>query len=167
MISKKAVVEKSDEREKGLGKKNMDEVNQRGKFRPEIIVLYCEKCLAAGEALPRGERASSDFKVRFEVLPCSSKVQTPDLMKILEQGADGIEVVGCLDENCRSLVGSARTEKRIAFLRSLLAEVSVGEERLGIKLGNGLAASELVALAESRARAVQGLGVNPLKGERP
>jgi coenzyme F420-reducing hydrogenase delta subunit len=131
------------------------------RFDPEIVVLYCARAVsdsALTEASP-----SSGFAMRSTMLPCSCKVEVPHLLRILERGADAVEVVACPDGKCRSLVGSARAARRIAYARRLLDEARIGCERLGISFGGKLSPDELVGLAAARAEAVRPLGPNPMK----
>jgi len=97
------------------------------------------------------------ISVRSAMMPCSSKVQTSHLLKILDQEADGVEVVACPEGACRFLVGSKRTQKRVDYARKLLDEIQVGADRLGISRRTGLSGEELMKLATDRATAVQRL----------
>ena len=96
------------------------------------------------------------------MMPCSSKIEVPYVLKILERGADAVEVVACPADGCQFLVGSLRTEKRIDYVRGLLDEIHVGAERVGISRGPGLSVKDLAALAASRAEAIRSLGPNPM-----
>jgi len=104
-----------------------------------------------GSGTERAERVS----IRPVMLACSSKVQVPELLNILDNGVDGVEVVACPDEVCRFLVGSRRASKRVAYVRGLLDAAGLGAERLGISIKSDLSAEELVQLAEERAAAVR------------
>ena len=97
------------------------------------------------------------------MMPCSSKVEIPHVLRILEQGADGVELVACPQDRCRFLVGSLRAEKRIERASGLLDEIRMGGARLGLSRRAKLAAEDLVALAAARAEAVRPLGPNPMK----
>jgi len=68
--------------------------------------------------------------------------------------SSAVEVVACPEEACRFLVGSRRAEKRVAYARTLLAQIGAREERLGITRSAGLSAADLVSLARARAEAI-------------
>ena len=127
-------------------------------FEPEILVLYCGRGLSKQDYLSEGTKKSSGFKARFIMLPCSSKVETGHLIKLIEQGTDGIVVVACPEKQCQFLIGSSRAEKRIKYARTLLDEVGIEADRLGLVRRNDLSADEIMALAEERANAVRLLG---------
>lgn len=142
----------------------MSGAEKRGGFEPEIVILYCQNCAAPGLEFPSGGQPGGGFIAKFVAMPCSSKVEPSHLMKLLERGADGVEVVGCPDRQCRFLLGNVRAEKRITRLQDFLAQIRLGAERLGMDRGNQLSSENLFALARKRAEAVQGLGANPMKG---
>lgn len=133
-------------------------------FKPLIILLYCEQSLTSDKKLLEEAELNSWFNVKFEVLPCSSKIEVSHLLKILECGkADGIEVVGCAKNQCRYLTGKNITEKRIDYARNLLEQIKMGTDRLGMSRADGLSGKELIGIAEKRAKAVMPLGSNPMK----
>ncbi len=133
-------------------------------FEPEVVVLYCQYSVARDADIPAAEKQATGFKVRYILLPCSSKVEVPHLLKILEKGADGIEVVGCPDKVCRFLVGNVRAEKRVDYARGLLDQIGMGADRLAMSRAEAMSGGDILKLAESRADAVRELGPNAMKG---
>jgi coenzyme F420-reducing hydrogenase delta subunit len=131
-------------------------------FEPEITVLYCGRTLREGVSLPEGVGRGPGCLVRYVMMPCGSKVEVGYLIKLVEQGADGIQMVACPEDQCRFVVGSARAENRVRYARRLLAEAGMGPERLGMERRNGLTADDVAALAGERADAVRPLGRNPM-----
>jgi len=132
-------------------------------FEPEILVLYCGHGLAKGDRLSEGTQKAHGFNVRFVMMPCSSKVETGYLLKLIEAGTDGIVIVACPEEECRFLVGSKRAEGRIGYARVLLGEAGMSRKRLVMVQRKGLSADEIMTSAQKCADAVQPLGENPLK----
>ena len=135
-------------------------------FQPEILLLYCGNVLADGDHLPEGVKKRSGFKVRFVRMPCSSKIETRYLIKLVEQGTDCIVIVACPGKECQFSVGSSRAEHRIKHARALLEEVGMGAGRVGIIRRSGLSANELMGIAEEQANSVKALGPNPMKVAR-
>jgi F420-non-reducing hydrogenase iron-sulfur subunit len=142
----------------------MSGVNKQERYQPEIVVLYCRNSVSAGIDLPAGERAEDGIVAKFVALPCSSKVEPSHVVKILERGADGVQIVGCPYGQCRLLDGNRRAEKRVDRLRGLLDEIKLGAERLIMDRGSQLSSDALFELAQKRAEAVRSLGPNPMKG---
>jgi len=132
-------------------------------FEPEIVVLYCQHCVGEDADVVAEATRVSGFSVQPVLMPCSSKVEIPHVLRILERGVDGVEVVACPESACRFLVGSARTERRVEYVRRLLDEAGIGAQRVGISRGSRLSATELMGLAAGRAEAVRALGCNSMK----
>jgi len=132
-------------------------------FEPDIVLLFCQHCVGKDAEPVDSIRKMPGFTVRNVVMACSSKVESRQLVKLLEMGADGIQVVGCPDGSCRFLVGSNRAERRVEYVRRILEEIDFGAERVGIVRANGLDAAGLMALAEERAGKVRPLGRSPMK----
>jgi F420-non-reducing hydrogenase iron-sulfur subunit len=145
----------------------MSAVNNESAFEPELILLYCKQVLAQTAKPFEGMLPGKGFSARFVVMPCSSKMEPPHLLKVLEKGHDGALLVACPEGNCRFLVGNARAEKRIAYVRGLLDQVGMGAERLALERGQELSVEGLLDMAAGRVSQVINLGPNPLKGESP
>ena len=142
----------------------MEKTAKKVSFEPEIVVLYCQRCLAKDERIIRHQNKTPGFKANFLMMPCSSKVEASHVLKILSDGADGVQVVGCKVDHCRFLVGSSMADKRMEHARKLLDEILMGGARLGMDRGENLSSKELIGIAEERAKAVRPLGPNPMKG---
>ncbi|MBU2518420.1 MAG: hydrogenase iron-sulfur subunit [Proteobacteria bacterium] len=138
--------------------------NSTAEFQPRITLLYCRQSLAPEVKPVQGSRTGQGFSVRLVLLPCSSKVQLPHLMRLLEQGSDGLQIAACPEKACQHLVGSTRAEKRLNRGRELLEQVGMGAERLGLERGAGLTLEDLMQMAGRRADAARALGPNPMKG---
>ncbi|MEW6442830.1 MAG: hydrogenase iron-sulfur subunit [bacterium] len=142
---------------------SVDRDNGNGAFQPEILVLYCQSCVGRDVNLADSFRSLPGCKVRFLVMPCSSKIEVQQLVKLLEQGADGIQVVGCADTACKFLVGSTRAEKRVVYVRDLLGEIDFGVERVAMVRGTDLSVGDLMEEAMGCAERVRALGPNPMR----
>ena len=119
---------------------------------PKVVLFYCRQCVAANADL-------TAIPNRAEMLPCSSKVRVSHLMKILDAGADAVEIVACPEETCRQMVGSRRAEKRVEYVRGLLVAAGLRGERIGISRGSNLSAQDLLDIAGKRAEALHRPGV--------
>jgi coenzyme F420-reducing hydrogenase delta subunit len=135
-------------------------------FEPEILLIYCGNTIANNDYLPEGTKKVAGFKVRFVKMPCSSKIETRYLVKLIEQGADGIELVACPGKQCQFTTGSSRAEHRVRHARTLLEEVGMSGDRLGMVRRTNLSADDIMAIAEERAGKVGPLGQNPMKAAR-
>ena len=132
-------------------------------FEPEITILYCGRTLAANCYLPEGWMAGANYKARYIKLPCSSKIEPLNIMKLFERGIDGVLVIACPHQDCQFLFGDIRAESRIRYVHRLLDEVGLGGTRVSIISRTNLSQSELQVLAEDLAAVVRQLGPNPMK----
>jgi coenzyme F420-reducing hydrogenase delta subunit len=132
-------------------------------FEPEVVVLYCQNAVDKNVSLSNSSRRLDGCKARFIIMPCSSKVEQEYLVKILEQGADAVQVVGCPERACRFLVGNTKAERRVELVKRWLTEIGYGAERAAMVRGAGLSQEALIEQARLRAQAVLPLGPNPMK----
>ncbi len=134
-------------------------------YEPEIVVLYCQSALSADADLEPAARRARGFRVRPLVLPCMNKIEIAHLFKFLEQGADGIEIIGCAAEGCQFLTGNVRVGKQLERARMLLGHTKLGGERLWLDLGKNFTAEQVLALVTAHAAEMQALGRNPMRRE--
>ena len=127
-------------------------------------MLYCQQGLC-DEAKSTWSIETDGLSVRAVIMPCSSKIEVPYILNILESGADALEIVACPEKSCKFLVGSLRAEKRIEYIRGLLERIGYGPERVGISRKLSLSKEKLIDIARARADAVRCLSANPMKGE--
>lgn len=130
---------------------------------PEIIVLFCQQSVARTVELANAYRRLPGLRVRLVVLPCSSNVEVRQIVKMLEQGADAIQIVACAEVACRFLVGSNRAERRVEYVRRLLDEIDFGAERVGLVRGMSVSTEQLLGWAKERADLIHELGPNPMR----
>jgi coenzyme F420-reducing hydrogenase delta subunit len=146
----------------------MGDTSRAGVARPEhvleIVVLYCQRCVDPDAGVVSGVRTLDGCRVKLVAMACTSKIELPYLLRIVEQGADGVQVVGCPEKACRFQIGSLMATRRVERARKLLDEVGMGAERLAIHLADGLTAKDLEKLAGDLATRTRALGPNPMKG---
>jgi coenzyme F420-reducing hydrogenase delta subunit len=133
----------------------MNNKNEQSNGVPRIAVLYCQNCLVKDADITSAMQKVNGFSVNPSMQPCSSKVQLSHVLKVLDQEADGVQVVACPEKSCRFLIGSSRAENRIAFGRQMLDRIQMGAERLGIIHKSGLSGEDLIDLAAQRAEMVK------------
>jgi coenzyme F420-reducing hydrogenase delta subunit len=127
-------------------------------YQPDIVLLYCQHCVVDGVKVDVIFEKASGFSVRPVMLLCSSQVEAHQILKVLEGGADGVELVACPAEQCSFMDGSLRANLRVEYVQDLLDEIDMGRERVGISRGSGFSREELMIVAEKRATAVRALG---------
>jgi len=138
-------------------KQAMSETIDSKNREPRIVVLYCQHSVGDDVDVTSCVKKVEGVRVRAAMMPCSSKVQASHLLNILDQEADGVEVITCPVERCEFLVGSKRSTRRVEYARRLLDEIGVGPDRLGVSHGAALSEEEFVKRVAARAEAVMKL----------
>jgi F420-non-reducing hydrogenase iron-sulfur subunit len=141
----------------------MEKADQ-SEYTPRIVVLYCHNAVSSPAELREGSYQSKGVDAYFAALPCSSKIESSYLLKIIADGADGVVVAACPEGHCQFMVGNCRAEKRINYTRSLLDSIGMGAERLTIEKEKDLTAKDLLELALNRLETLKILGPNPMRG---
>ncbi len=119
--------------------------------------------LACGNALPQADGLQTQLTqagLRPQVItqPCSSKVETYHLLRILASGVDLVWVIGCDETACRLAEGSSRMGKRVQHAQDYLREIGLEPERIGMSRllpGDAAALSVILADIQARARALK------------
>ena len=120
----------------------------------KIVLFYCQNCITHDKDINLVTSKTENFTLKTIVLPCSSKIQVHNILKVLDKEADGVEIVACPNEKCHFLVGSVRTKKRVEYVQELLEEIGVNPDCVGLTQDPGLSCDDLIELAESRANAI-------------
>ncbi|MDD4343775.1 MAG: hydrogenase iron-sulfur subunit [Eubacteriales bacterium] len=121
--------------------------NKKNDFTPKITIFCCENSAyraadmagTLGLIIPEG--------VKIISLPCAGRLEEVHVLNALEEGADGVMVLGCLKDSCKFLNGDARTKKKIDFLKETLSDIGIEKSRVdffNISPNMGVKFSELV-----------------------
>jgi heterodisulfide reductase subunit A len=114
---------------------------------PVIVAFACEG--AAGYAAEIAGQLGMKMPDNLRVLkvPCSGRLDALHLMKAFEQGADGVVIFACPENQCHYIDGSKKAEERVAYLKKSLDVLGIGGERLAIYNVNSCEPDKLVRLA--------------------
>ncbi len=119
-----------------------------------VAVFICANCARPGKKLTSAGRAKPEvpdfgWPAGFEqvVIPCAGRLQPEHVLRAFESGASIALVVACEEDNCHYIEGSRRCFRRVEFVRSILREIGLGEERLLLFHLPGSAAEDLALSA--------------------
>jgi heterodisulfide reductase subunit A len=95
-----------------------------------VIAFLCDEC-AYGTADQAGFMGLQyDPSVYIVRVPCISRVDPQLILSTLQEGADGVLVIGCLKERCHFLKGSEVGDLRVNLLQILLSQMGISEKRV-------------------------------------
>jgi len=96
----------------------------------ELAIFYCQHQTGRVMQILGNLNNLAGSRIRKVALPCSGKLEVSFLLKALENGANGVALFGCPEEECHYLVGSARAKNRVRYARRVLREIGLEEERV-------------------------------------
>ena len=102
-----------------------------------VTVFVCANCTRPGEvptSAGRSRPSVPDFNwpvfVKQIIVPCAGRLQPEHVLRAFEAGSSIVSVVACQEDNCHHAEGSLRCARRADYIRSLLNEIGLGDERL-------------------------------------
>ncbi|MGW8180204.1 MAG: hydrogenase iron-sulfur subunit, partial [bacterium] len=129
---------------------------------PVIVAFACEG--AAGYAAEIAGQLGMKMpeNIRLLKVPCSGRLDALHLMTAFEQGADGVVIFACPEDQCHYIDGSKKAEERVAYLKKSLDVLGVGGQRLAIYNVNSCEPDRLVELASHFSEKVKARPANNL-----
>lgn len=129
-----------------------------------IIVFVCENhalsairaASASGESLPES--------FHLVKLPCTGRLETTQIMDALRAGADGIAVIGCLEENCYHDVGSMLARGRVERVKEILKDIQIEPDRVEMFNVASVSSSMLLLKMRKFEQKIGSLPATPFKG---
>ena len=100
--------------------------------------------------------------IKIVRVPCTGKVDLMYLLTVIQKGADGVYVVGCLEGSCHYKKGNFKARERVEHARNLLEEVGIEGDRIrmyNLSSGEG---PTFAAYAREMTENIKALGPNPL-----
>ena len=132
-------------------------------FEPQIIAFCCEYCSYAAADLAGSIRMSYPPNVKVVLVPCSGRVDPIYLLHALESGADGVYVTGCMEGDCHFVSGNIKAKKRVAYVRQMLDELGLEQDRVQMFNIAASDAPEFARVAKLMTDTIRSLGPNPIK----
>jgi heterodisulfide reductase subunit A-like polyferredoxin/coenzyme F420-reducing hydrogenase delta subunit len=130
---------------------------------PRIIAFLCqnsayeaaEMARLFGDALPQG--------LQMIKVPCAGKVDVDYILTAFQAGADGVLVLACHKDNCKSLRGNTFADWRVEDTRRILEEVGLEKERLQFATIASNMPVEFARIIREMEGEIEALGPNRIK----
>ncbi|MFX0062798.1 MAG: hydrogenase iron-sulfur subunit [Candidatus Hermodarchaeota archaeon] len=103
--------------------------------KPIILAITCWEC-AYGATDYAGQLAltRSDMKypanVRIVPIECTGRISVRMIEKSFEYGADGVLIVGCLEDRCHYDMGSKAASVRVKLFKNMLEQMGIDPRRV-------------------------------------
>ena len=85
------------------------------------------------------------------------------ILKAIENGADGVYLVGCLEGDCHFLTGNLKARKRVEYAKQLLDESGIGGGRVEMYNLSAADGPRFAGAAGEMTEKIRALGPNPAK----
>jgi coenzyme F420-reducing hydrogenase delta subunit len=135
-------------------------------FEPKIIAFCCQYCAYAAADLAGVMRLEYTPNVRIVLVPCTGRVDVLQLLRAIEDGADGVYVAGCLEEGCHFLEGNFKARNRVRFVRNLLVRIGIEGERVEMFNLSSADGPRFAEIANDMTERIKALGPSPLRQEK-
>jgi coenzyme F420-reducing hydrogenase delta subunit len=122
---------------------------------PVIVAFACEGAAGYASEIAGQLGMKIPENVRVLKVPCSGRLDALHLMKAFDQGADGVVIFACPEDQCHYIDGSKKAEERVAYLKKSLDVLGIGSERLNIYNVNSCEPDRFVKLASDFAEKIR------------
>ncbi len=94
------------------------------------IAFCCSYCSYEAADRAGGLRKNYPPEVRIVRVPCSGRVDLEHVLRALENGAEGVMVLGCHPGDCHFKSGNKKAYRRYLLLKNILKSAGIEEERV-------------------------------------
>jgi len=133
---------------------------------PVVIGLCCSYGAFATSAFTKFFRDNYKPGIRIVKIPCVIKINTSHLLKVFELGADGVFVVGCIEEDCPYQMSTFWAERRVAAVKKNLDEIGLGGDRLEMYTLSNPTVQKLDEIVTEVTTQVRRLAPSPMRNRR-
>ncbi|MEM2142230.1 MAG: hydrogenase iron-sulfur subunit [Candidatus Thorarchaeota archaeon] len=128
-----------------------------------IIVFGCMQCMYAAADLAGTMKYQYDVSSRIIRMPCTARLDISFILKALQEGADGVLVIGCHPGDCAYKTGNLGAERRVRFARRLISQLGINENRVKMVFVSAAEGDKLAHEINVFAEEIRRIGPNPLR----
>ena len=130
---------------------------------PHIIAFCCQNSAYEAGQMARLFGSSLPEGLQMIKVPCAGKVDVDYILTAFEAGADGVIVLACHKDNCKSQQGNTFAEWRVEDAKRMLDEVGLEKERLDFATIASNMPVEFVQITRELEDKLKKLGPNRIK----
>ena len=130
---------------------------------PQVVAFCCQN--SADKTLQQALLFREPLPIGFEFIkvPCAGKIDPDHVLHAFQEGADGVLVLACPIEGCKSFEGNKKALERVEYLREVLSELGLEPERLQFEtVGPGMLA-QLLKTCQAVEERIRKLGISPVR----
>ncbi len=135
-------------------------------FEPRIVAFCCKYCAYAAGDLAGSMRLSYPSNIRVIQVPCTGRVDALHLLRALENGADGVYVAGCLENECHFLSGNTKAKRRVAQVKKILEAIGMDPARLEMYNLSSAMGPRFAEIAKDMTARIKEIGPSPVGATR-
>ncbi len=130
---------------------------------PEVVAFCCQN--SADKILQQAMLFREPLPIGFEFIrvPCAGKIDPDHVLHAFQEGADGVLVLACPIDGCKSFEGNKKALERVEYLREVLCELGLEPERIQFEtVGPGMLA-QLLKTCQAVEERIRKLGISPVR----
>ncbi|TFF90047.1 MAG: hydrogenase iron-sulfur subunit, partial [Promethearchaeota archaeon] len=107
-------------------------LGENKKEYPLIIAFLCNWCSYVGADLAGTSKITYSSNIRVVHVMCTAMLDPALVFESFFQGADGVLIAGCYEQDCHYDTGFIKAKTRYESVREMLAESGINENRVKI-----------------------------------
>ena len=143
-------------------------VSEGGPAKPpiQIVAFCCQNSAFEAANLASLSKAPLPSGTKLIQVPCAGKVDAGYLLSAFQAGADGVMVLACHHDSCRSVEGSRVAECRVEETKKMIQEAGLEKERLFFGTLAPTLALDFVRMVKEMEETLRVLGESPMGASR-
>ena len=119
--------------------------------KADVVVFGCQH---TATKVIEGRSGLPPFSYRE--MPCLGTLDPLAVLRALDEGAEGVLVVGCYVGRCRHLTGSQKAKMVVGHVGDVLEDAGISRDRVGMVLGSPLDEEGMVSEVKRFITALEG-----------
>ena len=128
-----------------------------------LALFYCQQVPGSSKQERLAIEKVYGKNIRLFPIPCSGRLEPIHLLKALEEFADMAYVITCPEGECRYFEGNSRAKKRLERTRTIITDIGLEADRVGIIIGSKDNPKTLGKMAEEILDSTHKLGPSPVQ----
>ena len=121
------------------------------------------QCCYAAADLAGTMKLQYDVTSRIIRMPCTARLDLNFILKALQEGADGVLIIGCHPGDCAYKTGNLGAERRVRFARKLIGQLGMNEGRVKMVFVSAAEGDLFAKHINDFADEIRAIGPNPIR----